>query len=342
MTAVLSSTAPPPARTLAVVEAATQLLNVIEWAQVSGAVGDLRVIVLPPHDRYSLRQNAAVGRLATDLGIALEERRVRVKHPSAISEGARVARAISGAQRLVLGDPFSGYLQTMLPMARADEVVVVDDGTATWEFTACIDAGSPLHRWRATRPSSVTRAARATRLLSPSAQRRLTMFTCLQGATPVGAHRVDNGYAWTRSWQRPTVVDDWVDVLGSSMVACNLVEREAYVQAVAALVRRHGQVRFVAHRRESENVLAEIATLPGLQILRPELPAELALRHGPVARQVVAFPSTAAYTLPIVLADVDVQVTVQPIDRTWFTAAATPHARDFALRIADRASAAAA
>lgn len=92
-----------------------------------------------------------------------------------------------------------------------------------------------------------------------------------------------NSYAWTRSWRRPEVVDDWVDVLGNSTVACGLIERRTYVQAVAALAPRHGRISFIAHRRESENVLAEIATLPGLEIMRSNLPAELALREVAVA-----------------------------------------------------------
>ena len=48
----------------------------------------------------------------------------------------------------------------------------------------------------------------------------------------------------------------------------------------------------------------------------------------------IAFPSTAAHTLPIVLSDLDVELTVIPIKAGWFTPTATVRARSFVARIA--------
>jgi hypothetical protein len=160
------------------------------------------------------------------------------------------------------------------------------------------------------------------------------MFSCLNDAAPRAAVALANRYEWTRSWRRPEVTDDEVDVLGVSLVDSGLVRRAPYVAAVAALARRNAPVRYIAHRRESSGLLAEIAALPGVRVVRNDLPVELALRRGPVARRLLTFPSTAAHTLPVVLSEVGVRVRVQPVAPDWFPVGTSRHAREFVARIA--------
>ena len=125
--------------------------------------------------------------------------------------------------------------------------------------------------------------------------------------------------------------------VGVSLVGSGVVLRRPYVTAVGELARRHAPVRYVAHRRESPDLLAEIASLPGVRVVRSDLPAELALRRGPVAARIVTFPSTAAHTLPVVLSDVGVTIDVHPVRPEWFAPSTTSHAREFVARIADAA-----
>lgn len=319
---------------VALVESATQLLNVAEWAYASGEADDVSVCILPPRDKHTIRQMARVADLVGDLGLELHTYPVRTRTPAAVTGTARVLRAMSRAGRLIVGDPFSRYIQTLLPSITAPQVVVVDDGTATWEFAKCINAGAPLVRWEVPLAGAERRATRAGRLYSPSPTRELTVFTCLDDAAPLASVALANRYEWTRSWSRPEVVEDEVDLLGVSLVDSGVVARRPYVDAVAELSRRHGPLRYFAHRRESENLLAEIATLPGVRVVRSDLPVELALRRGPVARRVITFPSTAAHTLPVVLGDVGVTVEVRAVDPSWFTPGTTRHAREFVARIA--------
>lgn len=321
-------------RTIALVESATQLLNVMEWAHATDTKDGLRVAVLSPRDAQPRRQIAHVAQLAAAQGIDVRTMDVRRVGAGAVASGLRLTNELPRAERVLVGDPFSRMIQTLLPLVRADQVVVVDDGTATWEFKDCVNADSPLIRWQRPHDRSAARAIRATRLLSPSPTRRLTVFTCLDGATPVGATDLGNRYAWTRSWSRPEIRRGEIDVVGSSLVESGVVERGAYFNAVRKLNRRFPAMRYLAHRRESDNRLAEIATLPDVRVVRPALPVELALRQGPVAGHVITFPSTAAHTLPIVLDDLDVLIEVRHIDPAWFTSTTTPHARDFVARIA--------
>jgi hypothetical protein len=322
---------------LAIVESATQLLNVAEWAYASGEADDMTVSVLPPRDGHTVRQLNRVRELIADLGLDVRIHPVRTRTPAAARGVARLLGMMSRADRLIVGDPFSRFIQTLLPAATASDVVVVDDGTATWEFAKCIDAGEPLVRWGVPLAGVERRATRAGRFYSPSPTRQLTVFSCLNDATPLAATGLANRYEWTRAWSRPEVVEDEIDLLGVSLVDTGVIARGPYVAAVAALAQAQAPIRYIAHRRESESLVAEIATLPRVRVVRGDLPVELALRRGPVARRVITFPSTAAHTLPVVLGDVGVTVQVRPVERSWFTPATTRHAREFVARIADAA-----
>jgi hypothetical protein len=325
------------ARTIALVESATQLLNAAEWAHAAGEVHAVRVIVLAPTDPQSLRQIASVAAAVRSGGLDVAIYPVRAKRPGLPLLAARVLNEIARADRLVIGDPFSRYIHTMLPASRADHVVIVDDGTATWDYARCIDRGEPLTRWSHQATTAKPHAVRATRLLSPSIYRSVDVFSCLRHATPRGATALTNRYSWTRSRWQPQVTTGEVDLLGTSLVDTGVVQRRAYLAAVSACAQLGQPVRYLAHRRESENLVAEVATIPNLRVLRPLQPVEILLRSGPVAQRVVAFPSTAAHTLPVVLCDVDVTFDVLPIDPDWFTDEATFRARSFVARIAAEA-----
>jgi hypothetical protein len=320
--------------TLALVESASQLINAVEWAHDSGEAGTTNIMVLAPTDVESVRQIDGVAEVARASGVSVVVLPVRARRPGAPYHSARVLAALARARQLVIGDPFSRYIHTLLPLAAADHVVIVDDGTATWDYAACIESGAPLMRW--THPCATPRpsAVRATRLLTPSSRRSIDVFTCLRDATPTGAVALVNRYRWTRSRHRPQVVGDQIDLLGTSLVDSGVVDRHAYLNAVAAIARGRVPVRYVAHRREAEHLVAEIATIDNVRVVRPDRPVEMLLRKGPVAREVVAFPSTAAHTLPIVLSDLDVSLRVQAIDPSWFTPNATLRARSFVARIA--------
>ena len=337
------TSAPASVRSLALVESPTQLLNALEWAYASAARSAgrrVRIIVLAPADPHSLRQIAAVIERANSLDVEVDVAHVRRRSIEGVVALARVVAAVRRAGRIVVGDPFSGMIQTLLAIGTVRELVVVDDGTSTWEFADCISQGRPLERWRVARTgkSSSGRTIRATRRFTPTAECALTVFTCLpSGAVPDGGTLLENTYAWTRGSWGASIDETRTDVIGTSLVDTGVIDRSAYLGAVAELAAQFGALRYHAHRRESAAILAEIGALRDVEVVRGQLPIELALTSGPVARRVVTFPSTAAYTLPIVLAGSGVRLEVRRVEPSWFTAETTEHARRFVSRIADDA-----
>ncbi|KEG40341.1 hypothetical protein [Streptomyces griseorubens] len=324
-------------RTLAFVESPVQLLNVLEWAHAHAPGAGLALVVLSPVDPMTRGQLRRMAELAREEGhdVRWEEARGGVSAPLRTMGGLAVP--LRRARRVVLGDPFSRYVQLLLTITRAPEVVVVDDGTATMEFAGQLARGERLVRWhrKGGRPgprdlvlAPVSSAAR--RRLTPGGERTVEVFTSMPMAdVPPGVTVRAHTFAWTRDRFGPPRVTRGADLVGTSLVETGVVDADAYVAAVGALARTHGARRYFAHRRETTEKLHRLAVETGLEIVRPELPLELVARRGPVGRTVVSFPSTVVHTLPLALAGTDVRIAVCDIDPEWLTAHASPRARGF-------------
>ncbi|MGW2368454.1 hypothetical protein ACWCZ5_23100 [Streptomyces sp. NPDC001667] len=375
----MTAPAGPSARTLAFVESPVQLLNVLEWAHVTGDRGagttvpeprdgerplrdgiprqpkdrdpapvrpagtGLLVVVLAPHDPMTRGQLRRMAELAREQGHEVRWEEARGGAGAPVRTVGGLAGALRRAHRVVIGDPFSRYVQLLLTITPARELVVVDDGTATMEFVAQLARGERLVRWHR-RGSRGARdiafapvSASARRRLTPNARRAVEVFTSMPVEPPPGVTFTPNDFAWTRATFGPPRLTRGTDLVGTSLVETGVVDPDRYLDAVAALTRTHGATRYFAHRRESTDKLRRIASRVGLEVVRPELPLELIARRGPIGRTVLSFPSTVVHTLPLALAGTGVTVAVCDIDPVWLTEGASPRAEGFLSEVTDTA-----
>ncbi|MDX3535523.1 hypothetical protein PV721_14350 [Streptomyces sp. MB09-01] len=315
----------------------------------AGAGSSLRIVVLPPTDPMSRGQLRRMAALARDEGYEVCWQEARGSRFAPLKALAALARDVRAARTVVIGDPFSRYVQLLLTLVRADELVVVDDGTATMEFIAQTARGERLVRWHRAGggglPGRVRELAYAP--VSATARRR---FTPARGrghrvevfsSMPVTAHgamtlRV-NDFAWTRARFGPPRLTRGTDLVGTSLVETGVVDPARYLEAVRALTLEHGATRYFAHRRESPEKLRALSRATGLEIVRPDLPLELIARRGPVGRTIVSFPSTVVHTLPYALTGTGVTVAVCNVDPAWLTGSASARARSFLAGVTDTA-----
>ncbi|MGW1772892.1 hypothetical protein [Streptomyces sp. NPDC002104] len=366
-----------PAPTLAFVESPVQLLNVLEWAHAqgagrllgvvppqpargggkapgpagaagAGAAAGLRIVVLPPTDPMSRGQLRRMAGLARDEGHEVRWQEARGGRFAPLKALAALGREVRAAERVVIGDPFSRYVQLLLTLVRAEELVVVDDGTATMEFVAQTARGERLVRWhrvgggglpgRLRELAYAPVSATARRRFTPGpGGRRVEVFSSM----PVTAHggmtvRL-NDFAWTRARFGPPLLTKGTDLVGTSLVETGVVDPDRYLEAVRALTLEHGATRYFAHRRESPEKLRLLSEATGLEIVRPDLPLELIARRGPVGRTIVSFPSTVVHTLPYALIGTGVTVAVCDVDPSWLTPSASERARGFLAGVTDTA-----
>lgn len=330
-------------RTLAFAESPAQLLNLLEWAHLTRPRG-LTLVVLPPGDPMTRGQLRRMAELARDEGHPVRWQEARGGALAPLRAAGSLAAELRRAARLVIGDPFSRYLQVLLHLAGAAHAVVVDDGTATMEFASQLAHGERLTRWhrtgrggaRALLFAPVSHGAR--RRLTPGPAREVEVFSAMPIEPPPGVRLRTNSFAWTRERFGPPLLTKGADLVGTSLVETGVVDQERYVEAVARLAAGYGATRYFAHRREASGKLQLVASAAGLQIVRPDLPLELAARRGPVGRTILSFPSTVVHTLPLALSGTPVTVAVRDIDPAWLTPAAAPGARRFLARVAESAT----
>ncbi|MGC3994160.1 MAG: hypothetical protein QM779_08660 [Propionicimonas sp.] len=318
--------------TLALVESPAQFLHVLEWCHAEQAAARTRLAVLAPSDPTTVAQLEAMSDFAAEEGIALSWHTPRRSATAAVRTVAELRADVAAAARLVVGDPFSGMIQSLLPFSHADEVVVVDDGTATLEFATQLVHGEPLRRWHAGLTAVRSPLARHARAFFSGP--RLRLFTVMSVTSVPGSRVQHHTYDWTRRRFGPPRLLRGVDVLGSSLVETGVVEVEGYLDAVARIAERTGAAgRYFAHRREQPEKLRELSRRTGLRIVRPRVPLEIELRRGPVAAELASFPSSVGFTLPLVLAGVGTRVSVQPLPDSMLSARVGERARSFLDRI---------
>ncbi|MCC6497306.1 MAG: hypothetical protein IT193_13720 [Propionibacteriaceae bacterium] len=316
--------------TLALVESPAQLLHLLEWCHVEQAADRTRLAVLLPNDAGTVTQLRSMADFAEEEGIGIEWYSPRESATAGLRTVAALRRSVAGARRLVVGDPFSGMIHTLLPFARPHEVVVVDDGTATLEFAAQLAHGESLQRWHSGPATGLLRGPLGRHARSFFGSGRLRLFTVMSVTSVPGSRVQRHGYDWTRRRFGPPRPLRGLDVIGSSLVETGVVELESYLDAVSRLAVDPGAGgRYFAHRREDPEKLRRLAQRSGLHIVRPKVPLEIELRRGPVATQLASFPSSVGYTLPLVLAGVGTRIAVQPLPETMIHRHVSARAREF-------------
>jgi len=294
-------------------------------------------VVLAPTDPMTRGQLRRMAELARGEGHQVRWEEARGGFTAPFRTIGALTPLLREASRVVIGDPFSRYVQLLLTITRARDLVVVDDGTATMEFVAQLAQGERLVRWhrRGSRPGPrdllfAPVSAVARRRLTPSGRHGVEVFSAMPvEAAPEGVRLTANTFAWTRARFGPPRLTRGADLVGTSLVETGVVDPDRYLEAVRSLARSHGATRYFAHRRESSEKLHRLAVETRLEVVRPDLPLELIARRGPIGRTVLSFPSTVVHTLPLALAGTEVQVAVCDIDPAWLTRTASPRAQGF-------------
>jgi hypothetical protein len=208
----------------------------------------------------------------------------------------------------VVGDGLSGQFQLAMSTLGARSVTFLDDGIMTIQLARALAGAAPYAR--PGQPMSRRRVLLASlardRLLAVAARESLTMFTAfadhpaMRALERQGVSVADNDFAWLRAHGSPVALPSSRVVLGAAAVADRSIGTERYVDWVREAAA--GDAAYLPHRREPEKVLARIAALPGVTLVRTGLPVELALAGTADPLEIVSLRSTAAVTLRVLLA----------------------------------------
>jgi hypothetical protein len=239
-----------------------------------------------------------------------------------VSNPSRVPRRVAGT--LAIGDAFSGEVHRMLVHGLPDRLVLVDDGRSTRRaMEALVNPHIPLIRPHvaASRARALLARAALARLRRLARTGRMRVVTALDlpqevldAARNLGIDVRRHEFEWLRSLPVSNVPGSETVVLGTSLVANNLVKATPYVEWVQAIA-REAPVTYWAHRREDGRTLDPLGRTPGIEIATGEIPVELSLR-GVTSHRLITLPTTAATTLRMLVPGVNIHEYAVP--ESWW------------------------
>lgn len=268
-------------RASAWVESPLQLVCAVEYAALAGI--PLRVV-----PRAGAAQLEATAERLRTLGLPSG---VEIAQPRAVP-------AVAGSHA-VIGDAFSGRVQSAMAVRMPRRLTIVDDGSASLRLPAALAGTTSLSRsGAATRISRLTR----TRLNEIDRVGDLELFSYYRLPHPAW---IPNRFSWLVSRSAAGLPAGPV-VLGSAGVVDGLVAEEAYLRWLSA---QPTGARYLPHRRESSSTISAAVTF-GFEVVDSGLPVELSLL-GSRGLEISTLPSSAADTLRIVLAGTGSRIFVE-------------------------------
>lgn len=307
------------------VESPLQLINAIEYAHATG-----------DHLDISVRQG--VPQVARTM-IECEPRLPPGVTVRLASAGASAPRLLV-ARRLLAGDVFSGFIRAALSGGAVRDLVLVDDGAASLHLAAVLQSGRALTRARRTEPSWLrwlgARARGALRRCASAG--KLEIFTVYAEAFEALAEpRLlvrRNEYAWARG-----AFDAQADlggsvILGSALAADGMISEGEYLGWIRSHVPPAG-VSYLPHRRERAISLGVIDSIPGVVVVRTDLPVEVILAAPNRVADITCLPSSVVATLRTIL-EPSTCLNVEPVPDLWFTSKATGDLKEVLARVVAR------
>ena len=298
-----------PGSVLAWVESPFQLLGALE-AYSSGRLGQ-RLFVLP-------RQN-----LAPLAATVAELRRLGLPAGVTVLPPGRAPRHYSGM--LAVGDAFSGEVHRLLLQSSPRLLVLLDDGRSTRRvMDALVLPGVPLLRPHIvpSLPRSLLAGAALLRMKRMAHQGRLRVITALRlppdvvaGAESAGIQIKHHTFDWLRGLPGDSVPNNETVVLGTSLVANDLIAAEPYLRWVHGIA-QDGPLTYRAHRREDARTLEPLSRIPGVVIETGEVPVEVSLRGMTSRQRVLTLPTTAVSTLRLIAPTARIQEFAVP--ESWW------------------------
>ncbi len=266
------------------VESPLQLISAVEYA---AHVRSPMLVVM----RYGAAQLPATAKRLTELGL-----------PAGVELTSGFASRlplVAEKTHWVVGDAFSGAFHAALVTRAPQRITIVDDGGISRLLPAVLAGTSPLERPGTPRDRVLATLA-ASRIRGLNDNDRVEVFSMYD----LDVRRASrNTFGWLRSREVASDLTGHV-IVGSAAVVDDRMSQRDYLAWLSSLAT---PAHYLPHRRQSAELLARIAALPGLDVIATGLPIELALlgAHG---LHLSSLPSSACDSLAILLDDVTIDL----------------------------------
>jgi hypothetical protein len=226
---------------------------------------------------------------------------------------------------LAVGDAFSGEVHRALVTSRPREVVLLDDGRSTRRVMDALvfpDVALVRPHILPSLPRALLARAALAKLQWLARHDRLEVVTALRlppavvtAAELIGVQMHRHAFEWLRSRPGPGLPSTDTVVLGTSLVANDLIAAEPYLDWVSAIA-ADGPVTYRAHRREDARTLGPLGADPRIVVQTGQVPVEVSLRGMTARNRVLTLPTTAVSSMRLITPGARIQEFAVP-DAWW-------------------------
>lgn len=204
-----------------------------------------------------------------------------------------------------IGDQKNTLMRHFSNLVDTEEVVALDDGTATIKYAKerCCDQDDMPNRWQKRFGRVLKRFLFG---LRDSPLDKLTFFSVYPVALPKKDQLVLNDYSYLRKNISGLEMTSEVFFLGGPLVEAGVLSEEQYLWHLFEAQSRLGkqQVRYVRHRREDPNRARRICQKLGWESTLFDLPIEYQLAlNGPRPAMLTSFYSSALENCRLIFGD---------------------------------------
>ncbi|MBL0885033.1 hypothetical protein [Myceligenerans indicum] len=319
----------------ALVESPLQLLCTIE-AHAAGLGGDTTRVHVRDDVPTLAQARDALARATLPPGLTMDVRPVR--------------HAMWSLDRhRIVGEAFSGLVQTALLTRPVSSITLVDDGLAALDLDRILTSPSAGFVRSGVPAGAARRAlgrATAERLRALARRGGLTLFTALGlggdalGRLAEAGVRVEqNDFGWFTSQPLEAAPAEPTVVVGSGLVGAGFVDADSYLSWVLSLA-AEGPLLYVPYRREEPLVQRVLRTTPGVTIADPGSVLELRLSGMREGQRVFSLPTTSTVLLTSILGRRGVDVEVKAVPDSWWAPSVPEQVRKDATQLVDLSAAA--
>ncbi|MBO0607916.1 hypothetical protein [Myceligenerans salitolerans] len=319
----------------ALVESPLQLLCTIE-AHAAGLGGDTTRVHVRDDVPTLAQVSHALCRADLPAGLTMDVRPVR--------------NAMWSLNRnRIVGEAFSGVVQTALLTRPVASITLVDDGLAALDLDRILTSPTGAFVRSGVRSGAARRVlgrATAERLRSLARRGGLTLFTALPlpgdalgRLSEAGVRVVRDEFAWFASQPLEAAPAEPTVVVGSGLVGAGFVDADSYLSWVLSLA-AEGPVLYVPYRRDEPLVQRVLRTTPGVTIADPGAMLELRLSGMHEGQRVLSLPTTSTVLLTSILGRRGVNVEVKAVPDSWWAPSVPEQVRKDAAFLVDLSAAA--
>ena len=281
-------------KNLAIVTTPLQLLNLSEYLYLFPEINDIEIVAFIKKDNT----NNQIQTISTLLGLKISKT-IFIDRGKHFFFFKRFSKSLIEVDKLIIGHFFNDPLLYFINKLDYNELIVLDDGLANIHVKKAIEEKIPILK-----PNKLKRFLKSIFQLDTTFPDESTIFTLFNIAESQKIKVIKNELVRTKCLIGSKPIEESVLIIGQPFVELGEISHTDYLSIIKKIVQigdSTQKLRYLAHRRENDNKLSDIAKIDQIFVERSEYNLELHYSLlDAIPCRIIGFTSTALITSKLI------------------------------------------